>query len=184
MQGANLLVRAALTAAIFTGAVAATAQQSAPVPPPPVPANTPAPVPATTPAPAPAASPAPAATYTIQAGDNPWTIAQKHGVSLPELLKINDIKDPKNLMVGDVLKLPVATAAPAVKATVPVAPAKVETAAPAGEDWEYYTIAKGDNPWKIAKARGIPHQKIISLNEGTDFTKLAIGQKIKVPKKK
>lgn len=162
----------------------------APAPGPPAPAETAPPVTAPTPVPAPAPQPAPAAapaTYTVQSGDNPWTIARNHGVSLEALLELNEIKDPKNLKVGDVLKLPDtkggATVKPAAAAAAPPAAATAEPTAPAEGDWEYYTIAKGDNPWKIAKARGIPHQKIISLNEGTDFTKLAIGQKIKVPKK-
>ena len=52
-----------------------------------------------------------------------------------------------------------------------------------GDDWELYTIKSGDNPWNIAKRLNVDHQKIISLNTGLDFTKLAIGQQIKVPRK-
>jgi len=127
-------------------------------------------------------------TYVIQAGDNPWTIAKKHGIKLEELLKVNEIKDPKNLKIGDVLKLPAGVAskgasAPAEAKPAPAPPATPPAVAPAGADWEYYTIRKGDNPWKIAKALKVEHQKIVSLNEGVDFTKLAIGQQIKVPKK-
>lgn len=162
---------------------AAPAAPAAPATPAPAPASAPAPVPAVAPAPAPAA---PASTYTVQPGDNPWSIAKKHGVKLEDLLKANEIKDPKNLKIGDVLKLPAgATAKPeapvATKAAAP-APAAPATA-PAGSDWEYYTVQKGDNPWKIAKTLKVPHQKIVSLNEGVDFTKLKIGQQIKVPKK-
>lgn len=165
---------------------------SAPVPPAPGPGSAPVvvPVPAAPSAP-PAASPAVAppaapATYTVQAGDNPWSIAKKHGVKLEDLLKANEIKDPKNLKIGDVLKLPAgatakaeAPSAPKPAEAVPAAPA----APPAGSDWEYYTVQKGDNPWKIAKALKVEHGKIVSLNEGVDFTKLKIGQQIKVPKK-
>ncbi len=125
------------------------------------------------------------ATYTVQAGDNPWTIAKKHGVKLEELLAANQIKDPKNLKIGDVLKLPSGAKAGAAPEPAPVpapAPAPAEEAQPSGADWEWYTVQKGDNPWKIAKARKIEHGKIVSLNEGVDFTKLKIGQHIKVPK--
>ena len=194
---------AVLTLMVFFGLGTVRAQQVAPPPPIPGPGNLPAPEPApAAPVPAPApvpaapvvpstaapAAPAPAApaTYTVQAGDNPWSIAKKNGVKLEDLLKANDIKDPKNLKIGDVLKLP-AGATPKVEAPVaakpaPTAPTAPATA-PAGSDWDYYTVQKGDNPWKIAKALKVEHQKIVSLNEGVDFTKLKIGQQIKVPKK-
>lgn len=137
---------------------------------------------------APVAAPvpeAPPATYTVKAGDNPWTIARNLGISHEELLKINEIKDPKNLKIGDVLKLPAGAKASASPATAPGKPKTVPPvpAAPSDAGWEYYTIQKGDNPWKIAKALKVEHRKIVSLNEGVDFTKLKIGQQIKVPKK-
>ena len=123
--------------------------------------------------------------YVVQSGDNPWLIAKNHGVSLPTLLKINDIKDAKKLKVGDVLKLPEGVESknePA--APKPAAESKEQAEKPKdGDGWELYTIQKGDNPWKIAKAMKVDHQKIMKLNDGLDFTKLRIGQQIKVPKK-
>lgn len=172
----------------------AEAQQSgAPLPPvqtvPPA-----APVPATPEASSPASPKAvEAPTHTVESGDNPWKIAQKYGIKLDELLKLNEIKDPKNLKIGDVLKLPAAglratptTDKPQATEAAPTAPLPAESAPPApaeGDDWELYTIQKGDNPWKIAKALKVEHQKIVALNKGLDFTKLDIGQQIKVPKK-
>lgn len=123
--------------------------------------------------------------YVVQSGDNPWTIAKNHGVSLQALLEVNDIKDAKSLKIGDVLKLPAGVEskneAPAGK---PAAEAAKKAEEPKeGDDWQLYTIEEGDNPWKIAKAMGIEHTKILKLNEGLDFTKLNVGQQIKVPKK-
>ncbi len=151
-----------------------------PIPPvtlPPAPAANPA-LPA---APAQAASPAAPASYTVEAGDNPWTIAKKHGIKLEDLLKVNEIKDPKNLKIGDVLKLPEGVAS---KGLPSAKPAPLVVAAPVADaDSDLYTIKKGDNPWKIAKSLKLDHQKIIQLNPGVDFTKLSIGQQIKVPRK-
>lgn len=197
-------LRSIFAVSLFVGA-AATAQQNAPVPIPPLPpvpsktaATVPGAVPGTTPIPpvklppapaadptAPVATPAPVAaaapsTYTVQAGDNPWTIAKKHGIPLEELLKVNQIKDPKNLKIGDVLKLPAGVVS---KAPAPAAKTPPAAPAPDGADWESYTIKKGDNPWKISKNLKLDHQKILQLNPGVDFTKLSIGQQIKVPKK-
>ena len=124
--------------------------------------------------------------YVVQSGDNPWVIAKNHGVSLRALLAVNDIKDAKNLNVGDILKLPSGVESknkPPVSKPVAAAESKAEAPAGTGE-WELYTIEKGDNPWKIAKTLKVNHQEIVSLNKGLDFTKLNVGQQIKVPKKK
>ncbi|MCG8600954.1 MAG: LysM peptidoglycan-binding domain-containing protein [Verrucomicrobiales bacterium] len=122
-------------------------------------------------------------TYVIKSGDNPWLIAKNHGIKLDALLKANDIKDPKNLKIGDRLTLPQGVASK--NTPKPVAEKKSEEKKPAGpqegDGWVMYTIKKGDNPWKISKALKVDHQKIMSLNEGVDFRKLAIGQQIKVP---
>lgn len=121
--------------------------------------------------------------YVIKSGDNPWTIARDHGVSHDALLKANDIEDPKNLKIGDVLVLPAgATPQNAPKNANKPTPA----AAPgpqAGDGWELYTIQNGDNPWTIAKKLKVDHQSVLDLNKGLNFRDLKIGQQIKVPKK-
>jgi len=128
-------------------------------------------------------------TYVIKTGDNPWSIAKAHGVELAELMKVNEIKDAKNLKIGDTLILP----AGVKSKNKPSAPEKkdppkkeVTVSEPApkdGDDWAWHTVQKGENPWTIAKKLKVDHQKIIGLNEGVDFRTLSIGQKIKVPKK-
>jgi LysM repeat protein len=45
-------------------------------------------------------------TYTIRTGDNPTSIARKLGVSQSELLRLNNIDDPKKLQIGQTLKVP------------------------------------------------------------------------------
>ena len=44
-------------------------------------------------------------TYTVQAGDSLGKIAQKLGISLKELMEINNIKNPDDIREGQVLKL-------------------------------------------------------------------------------
>lgn len=46
------------------------------------------------------------ATYTVAKGDNPYSIAKKHGVSYKKLLEINNIEDPTKIQIGQVLKMP------------------------------------------------------------------------------
>jgi LysM repeat protein len=57
------------------------------------------------------ASPKPAAleSYTVQSGDNPWTIAQKvcgNGAKSSSIMQENNIADSTRLRVGTVLKIP------------------------------------------------------------------------------
>lgn len=127
-------------------------------------------------------------TYVVRSGDNPWAIAKAHNVNLAELMKINNIKDAKNLKVGDTLVLPAGAksanpAAEKAKETVVVEEKKAPVEEKEGADWTWYTIGKGENPWTVAKKLRVDHQKVMTLNEGLDFRDLKIGQKIKVPKK-
>jgi len=46
-------------------------------------------------------------TYTVVRGDNPVAIAKRMHVNYEEMLKINNIEDPKKLQIGQVLKMPV-----------------------------------------------------------------------------
>jgi LysM repeat protein len=46
------------------------------------------------------------ATYTIQSGDTLSGIAAAHGTTWQELARLNKIKDPKKIHVGQVLRLP------------------------------------------------------------------------------
>ena len=57
--------------------------------------------------PALAQEPTPAApVYVVESGDSLWVIAQRFGVSMDELAKINGINDPNQLVLGMELKIP------------------------------------------------------------------------------
>ncbi len=45
-------------------------------------------------------------TYTVEAGDSPFSIAEKCGVDVNDLQELNDIDDPRSLRVGQELKMP------------------------------------------------------------------------------
>lgn len=77
-----------------------------------------------------------------------------------------------------------------VKATVISAvpagqvPKAAETSkpAPAAEDG-VYVVAKGDNPYTIAKKLHVSYNELIKVNNIEDPTKIQIGQKLKIPNK-
>ncbi|MCS7300915.1 MAG: NlpC/P60 family protein [Fimbriimonadales bacterium] len=45
-------------------------------------------------------------TYTVQPGDSLYTIAHRHGLRLPDLLKVNNLRNPHALQVGDKIRIP------------------------------------------------------------------------------
>ena len=134
--------------------------------------------------------------YVVQSGDNLWKIARAHEIEFRSLLHENDLGNADALKVGDVLMLPVDVTSKnppppkaEKKADSLVASTKGAAEKESAEgstdkgEWELYTIQSGDNPWKIAKTKGLDHQVIVKLNPGLDFTKLSVGQEIKIPKK-
>ncbi len=46
-------------------------------------------------------------TYTVKPGDSLYTIAHKHGLRLPDLMKVNNLRNPHALQIGDKIKIPV-----------------------------------------------------------------------------
>ena len=44
--------------------------------------------------------------HTVQKGESLWTIANKYGVKVKEIVKINKIKDPSRIKAGRVLRMP------------------------------------------------------------------------------
>ncbi|MDX8047738.1 LysM peptidoglycan-binding domain-containing protein, partial [Gracilibacillus sp. S3-1-1] len=44
-------------------------------------------------------------TYTVKSGDNLSSIAQRFGMTLSEIIALNNISDPDKLQIGQVLKV-------------------------------------------------------------------------------
>ena len=72
--------------------------------------------------------------------------------------------------------------APAKAAATKPAAAKTK-AEPVVASSATYKVAKGDNPYKIAKKLGVTSQELLKANNIDDPTKLQIGQVLKVPGK-
>lgn len=130
-------------------------------------------------------------THQVQPGETLVKIASDYGVSVAELEKANSITDPKKIQIGTTLTIPAGASTP--KASTPATPAapaaaaETATASPGAssvaDSGKVYTVAKGDNPWKIAKKLKVPYADLLALNGITDPRKLQIGQKLKVPAK-
>lgn len=158
---------------------------------------------ATVPAPVTAAG----TTHQVSPGDTLSRIATRYHTSIEALEKANSLPAGSVLRVGQVLQLPAAKTATAPVAAVPVAtkttaptapvapapviakaapaPATPVAAAPDAttKSDEIYTIAKGDNPYSVAKKLKVSYNDLMKINGITDPTKLQIGQKLKIPAK-
>ncbi|HEY5705351.1 MAG TPA: LysM peptidoglycan-binding domain-containing protein [Terrimicrobiaceae bacterium] len=104
-------------------------------------------------------------------------------------------KPPTAAPKTDVAKLPVAAAkvdtqkssataaVPPKPANAQPSPKKPETPSPTTDD-NVYVVAKGDNPYNIAKKLHVSYNDLIAINEIKDPTRIQIGQKLKIPAKK
>ena len=140
-------------------------------------------------------------TYTVVAGDTLKKIASKFNTSIEALEKANNLTGNSIIRTGQVLVVGKASsakleAAPAAKATpsvvakpVPVQPAtanaapvetkeEIKDAKAAGET---YMVAKGDNPYSIAKKFKVTQDALMKANNIDDPRKLKIGQKLVIP---
>ena len=130
------------------------------------------------------AAPAAGGSYTVQAGDSYWRIANKYGISISELQRLNGTSN-YFLYPGQSLKVPgsgSANATPAPAATTAsTTSAPAETPAPApSTGGGNYTVQAGDSYWRIANKYGISISELQRLN-GTSNYFLYPGQSIKVP---
>lgn len=58
-------------------------------------------------------------------------------------------------------------------------PAEIKTPAASGD---VYVVAKGDNPYTIAKKFHVSYNELLTVNGIKDATKVQVGQKLKIPK--
>ena len=144
--------------------------------------------------------------YTVVAGDTLRRIASKFNTSVASLEKLNDLTSTSILKVGQILVIgssgKVAAAAsqsteslsklpptPAIVAKAP--PVKAPTvqgkpeAGPLGKtqasDEKTYVVAKGDNPYSLAKKFNVTQAALMKANNIDDPKKLKIGQRLVLP---
>lgn len=95
--------------------------------------------------------------YVVKSGDSIYSISRKYGVSVDELMSVNNLKSTV-LSVGQVLKIPNS--------------GKVTNV--------IYTVKKGDSLWSIAKNNKTTVDAIVKLNNLSNAN-LSIGQKLLLP---
>lgn len=97
--------------------------------------------------------------YTVKTGDTLWGIAQKNGLTVEKLMKINNLES-EFLSIGDELYLQEDLI-------------KNENSS----DYKVYYVKAGDNLWKIARENNISVDKLKEINNMTSDC-LKIGEKL------
>ena len=99
----------------------------------------------------------PGTTYTVVRGDTLSKIAAKYGTTVDNLVKINKIKNPNLINVGQ---------------KIVIKPEEVQG--------QYYTVKSGDTLYGIAQKYGTSVTKLVSLNNIKDPNLIYVGQKLRV----
>jgi len=120
-------------------------------------------------------------TYVVKPGDTLMAIAAELGVSVEDILSLNDLSDPSRLEVDQVLKVP-----PRGGASPTPTPGRQPTrqatrAATTGT--ETYEVQSGDNAADIAARFGITLQELATANDTTidELRVLFVGQVLTIP---
>ncbi|MDN3509300.1 MAG: LysM peptidoglycan-binding domain-containing protein [Candidatus Neptunochlamydia sp.] len=86
---------------------------------------------------------------TVEKGDVLEKIARGHGVSVDEIMKLNNLSNSR-LQIGQELKLP--------EKKAPKVESKKE------EEGKYYIVKGGDSPWTIARKHHMQVEDLLKLN--------------------
>ncbi|WP_314210952.1 LysM peptidoglycan-binding domain-containing protein [uncultured Abiotrophia sp.] len=125
------------------------------------------------------AAPAAGGSYTVQAGDSYWRIANKYGISISELQRLNGTSD-YNLYPGQSLKVPGSGSSSNATASSNSSSTSTSTTTASPSAGGSYTVQAGDSYWRIANKYGISISELQRLN-GTSNYFLYPGQSLKVP---
>ncbi|MCG9896254.1 MAG: LysM peptidoglycan-binding domain-containing protein, partial [Fimbriimonadaceae bacterium] len=98
--------------------------------------------------------------YRVVSGDTDVSLAAKFGVSSAEIRRLNPGVDWTRLKIGQVLKVP-GTGSSRPSAST-------------------YKVVAGDTGEKIAQKTGVSLARLKQLNPGLDFTRLQIGQSLRL----
>jgi LysM repeat protein len=99
-------------------------------------------------------------------------IAEQYGITLEQLMAVNDIADPDSVYSGQLLEIAVPAPATAALATAAI----VATVTPSSDLPDVYTVAAGDTLSAIARRFDIDIDVLRSLNALGDADSILVGQ--------
>jgi LysM repeat protein len=121
-------------------------------------------------------APAAPGQHRVQAGETLSEIAKQYGITLEQLMAVNDIADPDSVYSGQLLEIAVPAPATAALATAAI----VATATPSSDLPDVYTVAAGDTLSAIARRFDIDIDVLRSLNALGDADNILVGQNLRL----
>ncbi|MCP5095125.1 MAG: LysM peptidoglycan-binding domain-containing protein [Chloroflexi bacterium] len=119
--------------------------------------------PSESPTPTPTPSPLTETTYTIKAGDNLFRIGLAYGISWVQIAEANGLVNPNQIIVGDLLKIPVSAPGPSPQFT--------------------HQVKQGETLFKISLQYGVTWNAIATENNIEAPYIIYVGQTLSVPGK-
>ena len=117
-------------------------------------------------------------------GDTLYSLAKKYGVSSEDIAKINSLKDPYVLTVGQKLNIPVKTEKPSIQ-NVSIQRSDLSSAesykTTTRVELEEITVSAGDTLYSLSRKYSIPVNDLAVMNNLSAPFSLSVGQKLKVP---
>ena len=119
--------------------------------------------------------------YTVESGDNWYSIAKRYGITQEALAAANGTTPSDILQVDQKLRIPLANTEQAASSQpAPKAPSAT-TQATAVSTPQSYTVQRGDNWFSIAKRFGVTQESLAAYNGRTPSDILQVNQKLRIP---
>jgi LysM repeat protein len=135
-------------------------------------------------------------TYVVQPGDTLGAISQRFGMTIDQLMLLNNIYDPNQILRGSELmvwELANPTTTQLESPTVQIAPQQPLTEAPPTAATNpvtfgtpvpqnfTYVVQPGDQLGRIAERYGVGYSQLIALNNITNPNQIMVGQSLIIP---
>lgn len=118
-------------------------------------------------------APEPEMVYVVESGDSLWKLSKRHGVSLDELAKANDLTGNSLLQIGQRLTIPVNTESNADSPVISPAPV-------AEQETLIHVVRRGETPSGIAQRYGISVARLMDDNKIIDPRRMYAGGELKI----
>jgi LysM repeat protein len=121
--------------------------------------------------------------HTVQRDETLYRIGLKYGVTWQALMEYNDLRDPTDLYVGQVLKIPATSGgyAPRMKTSVAGTETLADPDRKAPGEEQTYIVQQGDTLYRIGLRYGVTWQTLMVRNNMQDPSELSAGQELTIP---
>ncbi len=119
--------------------------------------------------------PAETTTYTVVAGDVLSVIARRFGVSMQDIMRINNISDPDMIRQGQRIELPGVIDLDQLRQVTTQRPTQPTASG------DRYVVQAGDSLSVIAQRHGVSQQALLRVNNLSNPDRIQVGQELIIP---